>query len=801
MAMVGVSFTWLFFLLTGLGGSAPPLGVPPLPEDAVLARVAPEECLFYMAWSGTAVPDAKSANQTEQLLAEPEVQQMLAKIDGTIASTIAQSAGRANPAEAKMAADGYQWGKTLLMRPATLFVSKVGITPDGPDIQGGAVVNLGDRADAAKETLEGYQKMLPPPAVEKAEIAGASGYRIKLGRGAPTIAWVAKGKYLLVGIGQGSIEAILERARGKSPDWLTAARKQLPAGRLSTLTYINVKTIIAQFAPMGGPPVQTALDAIGLNNVTSLISATGMDEQGFVSRTFVGIDGKAAGILHLADAKPLSAADLAPIPRDATLAFAGRLDARDALDTVLTLVGKIEPRAKEEFTRDMGQMEQAIGLKISDDILGSLGDVWCLYNAPSEGGFLITGMTGVAQVKDHARLAAALEKLVKIAQGERGGGPRIVKSSFNGRDIYFLEAPDREFPLAPALCLTEKELIVSTFPQGIKSYLARSKQFQSLAEAPQVAELFQGGGPLAVSYCDTRTFADVLYPATAMMTRIATSQLAREGAPVDTSILPSAAAILPHLRPSVGAVRRMAAGLEMESRGTLPVSGGIGPLVPLALFGVRSAAVPMKISSGRAQSANNLKQIALAMLNHEATFRSFPPAYISDKTTGKALLSWRVKILPYIEEEALYRQFHLNEPWDSPHNKALVARMPATYRSPVSRAAPGMTNYLTIRDKQSVFPGKDGITMSDIRDGTSNTLLVVEAADSKAVIWTKPDDLDFDEKNPTAGLVGLWPGGFNAVFCDGHVQFISSRIDAETMQNLVRRNDGKVIDTEKLEGR
>lgn len=155
-------------------------------------------------------------------------------------------------------------------------------------------------------------------------------------------------------------------------------------------------------------------------------------------------------------------------------------------------------------------------------------------------------------------------------------------------------------------------------------------------------------------------------------------------------------------------------------------------------------------------------------------------------------------ILPFIEQDALYKQFHMDEPWDSENNKKLLAAMPTIYRHPASTAAPGMTNYVTVRGKDTAFPGKDGIKIADITDGTSNTIMAVEACDAKAVPWTKPDDVTYDEKNPVAGLGGLFPGGFNAAFCDGSVRFISSAIDTETLRRLFNRHDGEVIDQSKF---
>lgn len=141
----------------------------------------------------------------------------------------------------------------------------------------------------------------------------------------------------------------------------------------------------------------------------------------------------------------------------------------------------------------------------------------------------------------------------------------------------------------------------------------------------------------------------------------------------------------------------------------------------------------------------------------------------------------------------MYKQFHLDEPWDSENNKKLIPLMPQVYRSPGIALKPGMTRYLTFRNKDSAFPGKDRITMADITDGTSNTLMAAEVDAAHAVVWTKPDDLDFNPAKPANGLKKQPAGGFLAVFCDGSARFISDNVDLEALRNLVNRHDGKII--------
>ena len=217
-----------------------------------------------------------------------------------------------------------------------------------------------------------------------------------------------------------------------------------------------------------------------------------------------------------------------------------------------------------------------------------------------------------------------------------------------------------------------------------------------------------------------------------------------------------------------------------------------GPEAPPSQETVEAVRDRAERESTRTHLMNNLKQIGLAMHNYHDVHRTFPPAYQAD-ASGRPLLSWRVLILPYLEQDALYREFHLDEPWDSDHNKKLIERIPAVYQSPGSAAGPGKTNYLTVRGPNTIFPGKDGVGMSDITDGTANTVLVVEASDQKAVVWTKPDDLEYNDADPAAGIMGLRREGFLATLCDGSAILIRSSLDSEVIRCLFLRNDGKSV--------
>lgn len=206
------------------------------------------------------------------------------------------------------------------------------------------------------------------------------------------------------------------------------------------------------------------------------------------------------------------------------------------------------------------------------------------------------------------------------------------------------------------------------------------------------------------------------------------------------------------------------------------------------------AAQKMRESAGRAQSANNLKQFALAMHNYADTMQGRIPAHAIYSKDGKPLLSWRVLILPYIEGQELYQQFHLNEPWDSEHNKKLLAKMPKQYAHPLDEKTlkEHTTYYQGFIGKGAFFEGKQGLRFpASIPDGTSNTIMIVEA--SKAVPWTKPEDIPFDPEKPLPKLGLTGASYFMAAMCDGSVRTITKSISKETLRSAITRNGGEVL--------
>jgi hypothetical protein len=216
---------------------------------------------------------------------------------------------------------------------------------------------------------------------------------------------------------------------------------------------------------------------------------------------------------------------------------------------------------------------------------------------------------------------------------------------------------------------------------------------------------------------------------------------------------------------------------------------------PSIIAAVRQSVIETVAAGRRAKQMVNMKQIGLAMISYDVAYEHFPLA--ASEKNAKPLLSWRVAVLPFLDEQALYEKFHLDEPWDSPHNLEAAKKMPDVFQSADS-PKDGKTRVMVFTGKGAAFDGGKTIGIADIRDGLANTIMLVEAGADKAVPWTKPEDLPFDPQKPSAALGKVSPEGFVATFFDGHVQRL--KVDDQTLKALITPNGGEVIDSAKLRG-
>lgn len=221
----------------------------------------------------------------------------------------------------------------------------------------------------------------------------------------------------------------------------------------------------------------------------------------------------------------------------------------------------------------------------------------------------------------------------------------------------------------------------------------------------------------------------------------------------------------------------------------------LGAFLALATRPINAA----RIADRRSESTKNLKRIGLAMFSYHDTHGSFPPPVLFSEDGTP--YSWRVAILPFLEQTegpSLYELYHFDEPWDGPNNRKLLERMPDVYDVPGSDNDPTHADVFAFMGPRTLMgmPG-EGTRLQEIRDGSSNSLMVVES--KRAIAWTTPQDIPFeiDDTDPLADLGGFWPDGFQAVFGDGSVRFIKDSIDPVTLRALVTKDGGEVVSSDR----
>ncbi|HZW31137.1 MAG TPA: DUF1559 domain-containing protein, partial [Isosphaeraceae bacterium] len=255
--------------------------------------------------------------------------------------------------------------------------------------------------------------------------------------------------------------------------------------------------------------------------------------------------------------------------------------------------------------------------------------------------------------------------------------------------------------------------------------------------------------------------------------------------------------------------------VHLRAESSVDLAEGIRLVVP--------AVTTARAAARRTMSVNNLKQIALAFHNYHDANGCFPSPVLLGGKNKSIPYSWRVALLPFLAQQDLYNQYNFDEPWDGPNNRKLLDKMPAIYTYPGpdgSPSSPTNSSYFVFTGPSTVLsvgPGQGpaggaagmigpkgavpggakaaavpaGPGIADITDGTSNTILAVEA--QREIPWTKPEDIPFEPKGPLPELGGFTPDGFNAVFADGAVRYIKKSIAPVVLRALITRDGGEPL--------
>ena len=589
---------------------------------------------------------------------------------------------------------------------------------------------------------------------------------------------------------------------GKTPAWLADLEKR--AAKLKhvySIGYVDNKSIMRAIGNAFGAQSLLVAEVLGLEDVDSIEMVNGLNEVD--SSIHLLIKGsETEGLLGLLTRQGANEM-LGQFPADSLLAGTATLDFLELLDWLETAQVSIGGRGMG-WGQVIAVTNREMGIDIEEDVLGNLGKSWALYNGASDG--WLTGLTLVSEAKNPEDLSDTLELLFKTA-GESTKRlperyrPKFYKQQYQGQTIYSIQHV--ESWAEPSVCVAGNRFYVAGFPQAIMTAVGDSKQVGTLFDETQLAKfqqsMFLGDSAklTALAYLDTKTQAQLAYPSMQMIKSRMEGRYAPFGtsnlkALVEGMQLPPARTVIRNLGPTVSCLRTSDEGVEIEIRQTIPTNT-VAIAMPVAVGVLMPSASGVRNAARATQSANNLRQLGLACLNYESAYMEFPRDVAAKDEDVEHRFSWRVHILPFIEENNLYNQIHFDEPWDSKHNKTLHAQMPKCFRSPSSNAKAGLTVYRGFKGK-GILGGDDdqAIGFGNIMDGSSNTILAMEVDDKLATPWMKPGGLDIDEV-AAEEIFGKHKFA-TAVYGDCHTNRIPSTVDQEDFNNLMRRDDGNVVD-------
>ena len=650
-----IATTGLFAFLTEMLAplllcSSIPLGSPPV-QDPALTRVAPEQCIYYVGWAGIGTPDAKSPNRAERFLADPEIRHMraeaarrvplllksLAKSTGksaptTIEESLAKNNGKKAPDVIEVPLVGLSldpvvaafWSDLLVTRPCAFFISSVDLKRDKTQVNGAFVVHVGDAGEKVAALLKQTREQASS-AISETVVEGCVEYRMKGFDVLGEFRWSLRGEHLICTCGSESPSGIVKRMDGEQPAWFTAIDADLPIERRAAVLRVDCAAMAAAYAA-GEKDVQPLGKSIENTHVRAVTLVTGLGREDFVSQVLVETDGIASTLLQQRVDLPLKREDLAVIPRDATLAFAGRVNpnliaatlqaaAKDSdahhgdgiadeigdeiADQIggvaFGLLGTVLP---EQLLQDLPTESLIKRFKIgrivinqeySEELAASLGDTWRVYTSPSEGCSVFNSVTAVVNVKDRDRLARLFEKLAsRVAPRKKSDAKSakaaaapaaewaVRKSRFAEQDVYYLVRGGNESLGVLTWCLTKDGLVCSLSPQNIKAYLLREAETPSLADEPAAVEAIAAkNAPTIVLYEDTREMFRLTYP---LMQGVAMSVAANAALPtggIDPMLMPAAPTIAKYLRPAASTVAITPKGVHVTLHQSLP-NGNLG---------------------------------------------------------------------------------------------------------------------------------------------------------------------------------------------------------------------------------
>ena len=787
-----------------------------------ISSVAPESCLSWYQWSNPYRADASSANAVDRMMAEPEVDQFLTKLVDKLGQLPGILVPEQAPRSIKESAAtlGPHLVNAILRKQGSVFVESFDLNDnqEPKNAKAGLVLELGDKADETMQAIVSALEGVGAP-MRKSEAGAQSFVIVQVPPDGPfkEVYLAQQSGHLMAATSKEMIGEMIARFKaGKIAGWLKELRSGQSYQRIAGVGKVDIATLKEMLLPLGGPEAERTIKVLGLDNVKQLEMSAGYAKTDYEQRFALRFDGPPKGIFKALSDKGLTLEDISHFPEDSFLAAAMSVDGKKAFSEFQRILIQLDPNSAREMSNNLIEFQSATGIDLRGAI-ENLGPTFAIHNGFGDG--IVSGAMLKASVEDSEDFESTIKNALGLARGMSSDFSLNVESvEQNGKTIQQMQFGGVPVPVQPSWYLDGNQVTISLFPSVLSavtntdlvSPLVKSKSFEPYLPLlkPESADTSVVG----FSYSESKLSYEMVYGYTCMVSAMGKNMMSGQvvqGVPLTPQQIaeinellsdlqiPSCRSVVRHLTPQVAVIRKESDAIVFESHSSV-ASGNVTMFAPGVAVGMLLPAVQqVRAAARRTHSANNLKQQSLAALNFESAHMHFPMGDGPVRKGGPPV-SWRVKILPFIEANNVYEQYNVDEPWDSETNLKVLEKMPEVYNNPASAAQPNHTVYRGIGGTSGIL-GVDAegesrkTNFGQITDGSSNTIFILETPDEMAVPWTKPDGGIDPEKVKPWQMRGNHPGGFNAAFGDGSVHFLPVTIDEKTFKSLMMMNDGNAV--------
>lgn len=590
--------SFLMFALVTAVGVPLPFSVPPRPEEPALQRVAPKDCIAFLSWSGAAVADPKSTNQTVQLAAEPEVQAMVRQLRQALAGFV----GGDQPGS-QLLRQIVNVGTAALQRPGCAFVHQLQYRPRR-ELTAGVVLELDDAMPGAKALMTALAlqmtERLHGERHDDLELDGVTFHALPMQQQGPFLAWAEIDGWFAFAIGEevaAQIVAGLRRGDAGLQGNTDYARlaPQCSVAQPSTRAFLDVQAMLRIMANSGGGMWVDTLTALGLKDATAVVATSGLEGKGFCSRLRIGVP-QPAGLLAAFD-RPIGQDDLIQIPIDANVAVAAHAQPAALEAGILELFSAFfGPTVRTTYDRFANAFLARTNVSWHDGLIARLGSDLAIWNAPSQGGALFTGAVASIRLQDGPGFGTALQqamaaiaefapskaKLAAAGQRRPRGGSYLEQFRHGDQLCWWSDSWDSDFPFAPAWTATRDHMLIALMPQPLKATLDAAGVPNPDRSLLRLPELNKRGNAVLLCQLDAKGMAHDGYAALLVLLQSASGEWQRHGFDFDLAYLPQPAALLPHLGRELTVLESVDGGFLLQRTGTLPIAD---PLFAALAFG------------------------------------------------------------------------------------------------------------------------------------------------------------------------------------------------------------------------